>query len=351
LKEGTLNDQEFESILKNIRDSLLLKSPDDLKKTKDTDFEIYVFNELETEIKKLGSSSIVPVYEKNSHKFPDIGYGIFGIEVKTVESDKWVCAGNSIMEGTAREGVEKIYVFFLKKGAIPDIKYKKYDECVSDIITTHSPRYEINMDIPQSETVFQNLKTSYAEFRKSTEKIKKLREYYRERNQQIWWLDEKTGESTSPLKMKSFSEIPKKMRDSYLVEIFSLFPEVFSSEFDGPVAHLVSKYSIYSKNFRDEISAGGKVRLKWEGVGDCWISRIFFNFWQIMPMVFVYLDENRGEVEEFLELSSEKIDLKDHWIALVEIKIKENKRLIFPEGNSFKSLLEALGNETATFEE
>ena len=117
-----MNDLEFENILKNIRDSLMKKSPDDLKKIKDTDFETDVLNELETEIKKLGNSDIVPVYEKNSHKFPDIGYGTFGIEVKTVESDKWVCAGNSIMEGTAREGVEKIYVFFLKKGDKPEIR-------------------------------------------------------------------------------------------------------------------------------------------------------------------------------------------------------------------------------------
>ncbi|MHB1605792.1 MAG: hypothetical protein ACYCTV_05290 [Leptospirales bacterium] len=346
-----MKDQKFESILKNIRDSLMRKSSDELKKIKDTDFETYVFNELKKENEKLKSSNIEPIYEKNSHKFPDIGYGIFGIEVKTVESDKWVCAGNSIMEGTAREGVKKIYVFFLKKGAKHDIKYKKYEECISDIITTHSPRYEINMDIQQSETVFENLKISYSNFRKSTEKIKKLREYYREKKQQIWWLDEKTGESTSPLKMKSFSEIPKLMRDSYLVEIFSLFPEVYSSDFDGPVAHLVSKYSVYSKNFRDEISAGGKICLKWNGVGDFCISRIFFNFWQLKPKVFSYLCENRKEVEEFLGSHSKNIDIKYHWIDLVEARIKENRRLIFPEGKSFKSLLEALDKGKATFEE
>lgn len=346
-----MNDLEFENILKNIRDSLMKKSPDDLKKIKDTDFETNVLNELETEIKKLGNSDIVPVYEKNSHKFPDIGYGTFGIEVKTVESDKWVCAGNSIMEGTAREGVEKIYVFFLKKGDKPEIRYKKYEECVSDIITTHSPRYQINMGIQKSETVFEKFNISYAEFRKSTEKIKKLREYYREKNQQIWWLDEKTGESASPLEMKSFSKISKSVRDSYLVEIFSLFPEVFSSDFDGPVAHLVSKYSVYSKNFRDEISAGGKVWLVWKDVGEYWISRIFFNFWQLKPKIFTYLQNNRKEVDEFLGSPSNTGDIRDHWTALVETRIKENKRIIFPEGISFKSLLEALAGETATFEE
>lgn len=346
-----MKDQEFENILKTIRDSLMKKSSDDLKKIKDTDFETYVFNELETEIKKIKNITVVPIYEKNSHKFPDIGCGIFGIEVKTVESDKWVCAGNSIMEGTAREGVEKIYVFFLKKGATPDIKYKKYEECISDIITTHSPRYEINMNIPLSETVFKNLDITYANYRKSTEKIKILREYYRENNQQIWWLDEKTGESTSPLEMKSFSKLSKSVRDSYLVEIFSLFPEVFSSDFDGPVAHLVSKYSVYSKNFRDEISAGGKVWLVWKDVGEYWISRIFFNFWQLKPKIFTYLQNNRKEVDEFLGSPSNKGDIWDHWTALVETRIKENKRLIFPEGISFKSLLEALERETATFEE
>lgn len=346
-----MNDLEFENILKNIRDSLMKKSPDDLKKIKDTDFETDVLNELETEIKKLGNSDIVPSYEKNSHKFPDIGYGTFGIEVKTVKSDKWICAGNSIMEGTAREGVEEIYVFFLKKGDPPDIRYKKYEECISDIKTTHSPRYEVNMDILQSETVFKKLGITYANFRKSKEKIKELREYYREKNQQIWWLDEETGESTTPLEMKSFSKIPKSTRDEYLVEIFSLFPEVFSSEFDGPVAHLVSKYSVYSKNFRDEISAGGKVWLKWKDVGDYWISRIFFNFWRLKKEVFAYLLENRKEVDVFLKSTSETIGIGDHWTALVETKIKENKRLVFPEGKSFKSLLEALDSGAATFEE
>ena len=325
----------------------------------DKEFEKLVFEELKKEIEKSQCNpSSAPVYEEDGHKFPDIGYGEFGIEVKTTESDRWVCLGNSIMEGTSRKGVKKIYVFFLKKGGKtnnPEIKWKRYEECVSDIKTTHSPRYEINMDIEGSASVFGKLELSYEDFRTSGEKIEILRKYYKKKGTTIWWLNEKTGEGISPLEMKSFSKIPKGDRDSYMVEIFALFPKVFLSDFDEAVAHLVSKYSVYSKNFRDEFSAGGKVWLKWEGDEACWISRIFFNFWgkngDIKQKVFKYLEENKEEAKEALGLSPEGEAFKDAWINIVDNQISENKKLSFPQGKTFRLLLMALEKGTATFEE
>lgn len=355
--EGRLNRIDFENILNQIETSL--RSNPTLKKIGDKEFEKLVFEELKKEIKKKHwDPSSTPVYQEDGHKFPDIGCGEFGIEVKTTESDKWVCLGNSIMEGTSRQGVNKIYVFFLKKGGKtnpPKMKWKKYEECVSDIKTTHSPRYEIDMDISGGGSVFRELGVSYDDFRISDEKIQNLREYYKKKGTTIWWLDEKTGEGVSPLEMKSFSKIPKGDRDSYMVEIFALFPRVFLSDFDEAVAHLVSKYSVYSKNFRDEFSAGGKVWLKWEGAEACWISRIFFNFWgkngDMKQKVFKYLEENKEETKEVLGPSPEGEAFKDAWINIVDKQICENKRLSFPQGKTFRSLLMALEKGTATFEE
>ena len=86
----------------------------------------------------------------SGRKFPDIvANNFFGVEVKTSsKGSPWKCVGNSILETSRVESVERIYMFFGKIMPPPEFKFRKYEECLYDIAVTHSPRYLIDMELP-----------------------------------------------------------------------------------------------------------------------------------------------------------------------------------------------------------
>src|SRR3954470_16134967 len=55
------------------------------------------------------------VIQTGPHAFPDIiAKQFYGMEVKVTKENKWSSTGNSILETTRVEGVERIYMFFGK---------------------------------------------------------------------------------------------------------------------------------------------------------------------------------------------------------------------------------------------
>ena len=63
------------------------------------------------------------VAQTGPHAFPDIiAKRYFGLEVKVTKDNKWSSTGNSILETTRVDGVERIYMFFGKLGGGADIK-------------------------------------------------------------------------------------------------------------------------------------------------------------------------------------------------------------------------------------
>ena len=112
--------------------------------------------------------------------FPDIvARRLYGVEVKMTTGDKWVSTGNSVLETTRIESVETIYMFFGKFGRNFEARYRKYQECLYDVGVTHSPRYKINMELPQGQSIFDKIGVEYDVFRKEASPIKRLKDYYR----------------------------------------------------------------------------------------------------------------------------------------------------------------------------
>jgi hypothetical protein len=89
--------------------------------------------------------NIHPCEQMGKHSFPDIRIESFGIEAKFTQGDSWTINGNSITESTKKNDYDRIYVFFGKRGkkGKSEIMFRPHEECVSDIVVTHSPRYRI----------------------------------------------------------------------------------------------------------------------------------------------------------------------------------------------------------------
>jgi len=112
------------------------------------------------------------IRQTGPHAFPDIvANKFFGVEVKMTLSDHWTSTGNSVLESSRIEDVEKIYIMFGKFGGKLDIKYRLYQECLPEVSVTHSPRYRIKMDLPVGKSIFDKLGIDYNKLRKDANPI------------------------------------------------------------------------------------------------------------------------------------------------------------------------------------
>lgn len=199
-------------------------------------------------------------------RFPDIIAGKnFGVEVKSTCKNHWTSTGSSIIESTREENVENIYMLFGKLGGNPaEFRCRPYAECLYDIAVTHSPRYLINMDIPQAETIFNKMNTTYDEFRKSKTAIETVREYYynkakREGKQEMpWWFS--NSETAGNINVRLWSTCSIEERNILKAKMIILFPEILDRQYANMALWLCSYHSIIVHNARDMMSASGQYK-------------------------------------------------------------------------------------------
>lgn len=72
--------------------------------------------------------------------------------------------GGSIMESTRIPDVSRIHVFCARQKPF-EIKYRSFEECVEDVAVTHSPRYMLDMDVSNNQSLFKRLGKTYDEIR------------------------------------------------------------------------------------------------------------------------------------------------------------------------------------------
>lgn len=137
-------------------------------------YKSYSSTELEEcSVKKIRLACIDSPFDANEVKlisgqrFPDIiAEKYYGIEVKMTKKDHWTSVGGSIVESTRDKYVEDIYVLFAKMGGLyPEFLCRPYQEVMSDITVTHSPRYLIDMKLDKGRTIFDKMNLSYDELR------------------------------------------------------------------------------------------------------------------------------------------------------------------------------------------
>ncbi|HAW57866.1 MAG TPA: hypothetical protein DCX03_02430 [Bacteroidales bacterium] len=253
------------------------------------------------------------------HRFPDIvaehivDQKFFGVEVKITKNDKWTSTGNSVLESTRVEKVERIYLYFGKLVAPPEFMFRKYEECLYEIAVTHSPRYLIDMNLKRGETIFDKMGIAYDDLRKSANPINVVVNHYRKSAQpgeEPWWMgtDESQEGIVSPT-VRLWNHLAEYERRAIKNEAFARFPEIFGNsqtKYNNLASWLAAKHGVVASSLRDSFSAGGQVSIS--------IGR---RRYEKLPQVFKHLKDNIKDVIDIV-LSLTPDDVAFYW------RVKDN---------------------------
>lgn len=312
------------------------------------DFETLVAQKMARSAR--GSDFEGHVTQTGSHAFPDIvAKRFFGVEVKTTLADKWISTGNSVLETTRVDGVEKIYMFFAKFGSPFDIKYRRYQECLQDIGVTHSPRYKIDMNLELGCSIFDKMGIDYDALRQEQNPIRRIKDYYRDSladGEELWWIDSQAeGGLGSPIirPLRNLSDVEKR---KFMVEAMVLFPEIFgvsTLKFERVAAYLVITRNVVSSNLRDLFTAGGKIDVRVNGE-TLKLPRIFGHLRSLAEEITRVIDDFdeatlahywRSPVARF-RLGQWKSLLREHVLAKDGITAEDVFNSFFDENKNFQ---------------
>jgi hypothetical protein len=309
---------EFNTLLNSTIDELnkhAKKSPATIEKLKGHKLEPYA-RDVMTEL-AIGTPFENSIELIGGQKFPDIvAKKFYGIEVKTTTQNHWKTTGNSIMESTRVEDVERIFMLFGKLGKPIEFKCRAYEECLSEVVVTHSPRYLIDMNLEKGKTIFDKIKTPYDTLRKKKNPVKSITEYYKSKlkpGQDLWWIQD--TERSSKLVIDIWNNLSQKEKQQTKNRAMIYFPEVFSNRSDKFARlsiWLVTRESIVCPNVRDLFTAGGK--------GDYLIKN---KTYKDIPRVYIKLFDNIDSVLEYMTNTS-SIELSEYW----EVKTTERKKIM-----------------------
>lgn len=242
----------------------------------------------------------------SGQKFPDIiAKKFYGIEVKTTKSNHWKSIGSSVAEGTRVDGVERIFMLFGKMCSPIEFRCRPYEDCLSDVVVTHSPRYQIDMTLEKGKTIFDKIRVPYDRLRKQADPIGTVLDYYKKQmkdGETTWW----SGDENSSNKMiiRLWNHLENSEKASYRIKGFCLFPELLSNrqdKFNRFAVWLATKESIVCPNVRDIYTAGGTESIKFDG-----------KIHKGQPRVFVHLNNDMDHLKS--ELSNIDTEfLTEYW--------------------------------------
>jgi len=286
---------------------------------------------LEPFIKEIMDKNAVGTEFENSieliggQKFPDIiAKKYFGVEVKTTSKNHWKTTGNSVLESTRVEDVERIFMLFGKLGAPIEFKFRKYEECLSEVVVTHSPRYLIDMELKKGKTIFDKINISYDEIRLKYKPIQPIVNYYKNKlkpGQDLWWIGEGDDDASRNFVIDIWKNLTKDYKSELMIRSMIYFPEIFSQssdKFARLAVWLVKEKSIVCPNLRDVFTARGKKDFEYKNIMIKRLPKIYFNLLDNFQLIINLILET--EVERLSELwkkpTSEKSKIED-WIELV----------------------------------
>ena len=251
-------------------------------------------------------------------KFPDIvAKKYYGIEVKTTTQNHWKTTGNSVFEGTRVDDVERIFMLFAKLASPIEFRCRPYEEVLSEIVVTHSPRYLIDMNLEEGKTIFDKIKMPYDTLRKQENPIKPIVLYYKSKlkpGEELWWMDQDGKGEASSIVIKIWNNLglgeKKELRNKAMV----YFPELFgntSDKFGRLAIWLVTREAVVCPNVRDLFTAGGK--------GDYLVGK---KLYKDIPRIFLNLFDNIHTVIDIL-MQASSLELSEYW----ETRTNEKERI------------------------
>ena len=247
--------------------------------------------------------------------FPDIvANKLFGVEVKSTIKNHWSSTGSSILESTRNQNVERIYMTFGKLCRPVAFLSKPYEECLSEIVVTHYPRYRIDMKLKEEgkTTIFDKMGIEYDAIRKMDNPVPVVAQYYKNHlheGESLWWAPDEEDNPT-PMTARLWASLSPREKVALSVEGCVLFPELFqktsNTKYSRYALWLATRKGVINTNVRDSFSAGGqKEMLTSEGL----IVK--------MPAVFKRVQDNRNVIYKTLYSEDEKT-LVEYWGADVK---------------------------------
>ena len=270
-------------------------------------------------------------YTEGGHAFPDIVFTFgdeksYGIEVKSstqanASETSWIILGNSIL-GTTRVDVDDLYIVFIKVGDNGCfIKSARYEDSVSDVAVTHSPRYKLDLNQSADQSFFSKSGISYDEMKKSENPIGLVTDYFKDKGLTAWWIAEST-----PAVIKNWNELNLDEKKEILSKSLILFPEIIysrsSEKYKRLSKWLVANYSVVDSSLRDKFTAGGRSTLTVNGKIFSDLPKIFETFQNLSEQFMLEIKNVSSEdLEEFwnsYNLQNDTLDNRlTHWIDVV----------------------------------
>lgn len=293
-------------------------------KVKGTDFEKIVYEEL------IKSGVNPDAITHSTQKFPDFIINddavTIGVEVKKTDADKWDVPGGSVYE-SLRNSIET-FVLMGKFGGVPEARLRKYEECISNLTVTHSPRFHLKLDMATGEDYLtRNNASDLLDLPKGKELNRRIRELLRT-DKDTWYTEES---------VESFSDLSSEEKISFFVDGVVLFPEVTGRDYSKFAPWMTYKCLIWCSNVRDVFSAGGTKEFN-SFIASAVMARILERTELIIDRISKMTDvelKTHWEVEEDMSLS----DRVDKWIELIDQRITISSRLIKANRTSHLELL------------
>ncbi len=249
----------------------------------------------------------------SGQRFPDIVAGkYFGVEVKSSKDENWTTLGGSVNESTRVQDVERIFLIFGKLTSPVEFKSRPYQDCLSEVVVTHYPRYKIDMNLKSNETIFDKMGTDYDTLRTKENPTKEIINYYKKtlkHGERLWWFDEDNATTnathSNSATVRLWNTLTPAEKDYLKINAYILFPEIVgnsATKYDNLALWLVTNHGIASPALRDSFSAGGRVKMS-IGDKDTLVPRVIYNIY-----------ENRNKIKAQLALIPDDV-LKEFWNA------------------------------------
>ncbi len=223
-------------------------------------FERTVAAELRVACNSQGIGTVGHTFHPSA--FPDVLVNGFGVEVKYTQRKTWHGTGNSIFEGMRDANTSQIYLVFCRAD-LPEIRWRRYEDCIKGVRISHSPRYMIDMDI--NESFFDSLGIPYTEFLSYSirEKMAHVREHVKKRiseHEKLWWIDEENSH-TLPMQVQIYRLLPPEIKVLLRAETALMCPQIFKGsrqkgKYDQAAIYLLTQHGVVAPQIRDLFTAG-----------------------------------------------------------------------------------------------
>lgn len=324
---STLELPEFHRLLKSTVDELngkaggLVNQISNLSGTKLEYYAADIMKECAVNTPFEGSIECTP-----GQSFPDIiAKKYYGVEVKTTIKNHWKTTGNSVLESSRLADVERIFLLFGKLFDPIEFRCRPYEDCLSEVVVTHSPRYLIDMNLSKEQTIFDKINIPYDDLRTRPNPIREITNYYKKnlkKGDELWWLDQ-SEPTSSNLIVRLWSNLTKMEQETIKVQAFAFFPELISnsgSKYSRLAMWLTNVKGIVCPSLRDTFTSGGRENIFTLAGGYKNAPRILYNLHSHIEKIKTVLKETTAEeLSKYWNFQTTEEKKFTDWLALLKM--------------------------------